>query len=384
MARPRAPSIPLPRPPGGASPRWLTTDESPPPDQLVDVDDRLTADAAYRYATRRIGMVWRGDYRNARQLLAALARRTDARLQRSNRADPARSPAEEFHRYRAEQSRRARTLGMLLVPMEPGFVIPLPRSPDVRTAALEAYPPVGEPAVVALRELLGAIGAHEWRTKGVPVPALGVRLHPHYGVFAPTRNEYVDLVASAPLPPRPPKLAFDIGTGTGVLAAVLANRGVARVVATDVEPRAVACARENLERLGMADRVQVLRADLFPPGRAALVVCNPPWLPTRPHTVLDRAVYDPGGRMLGGFLGGLGAHLRPAGEGWLVLSDLAELLGLRSRVELLGGIEAAGLRVASRTELPARHRAAANPDPTDPLRHARAAEMTSLWRLTAR
>jgi SAM-dependent methyltransferase len=384
MARRRAPSIPPPRPLGGASPRWLTSDDSPSPDQFVEVDDRLTADAAYQYATRRIGMVWRGDYRNARQLLAALARRTDARLLRSRRRDPALSPAEEFHRYRAEQSRRARALGMLLVPVEPGFVIPLPRSPDVRGAALEAYPPVDEPAVVALRELLGAIGAHEWRTKGVPVPALGARVHPHYGVFAPTRGEYVDLVASAPLPPRPPELAFDIGTGTGVLAAVLANRGVARVVATDVEPRAVDCARENLGRLGMAERVEVLRADLFPPGRAELVVCNPPWLPARAHSALDRTVYDPGGRMLSGFLAGLGEHLRPAGEGWLVLSDLAELLGLRSRVDLLSGIEASGLRVENRTELPARHRAAVNPDPTDPLRHARAAEMTSLWRLTAR
>src|ERR1700716_2358089 len=129
MARRRAPSIPPPPPLGGASPRWLTSDDSPSPDQFVEVDDRLTADAAYQYATRRIGMVWRGGYRNARQLLAALARRTDARLLRSRRRDPALSPAEEFHRYRAEQSRRARAPGMLLVPVGPGFVIPLPRSP---------------------------------------------------------------------------------------------------------------------------------------------------------------------------------------------------------------------------------------------------------------
>ena len=43
--------------------------------------------------------------------------------------------------------------------------------------------------------------------------------------------------------------------------------------------------------------------------------------------------------MLLGFLGGLAAHLTPEGEGWLLLSDLAEHLGLRSRDELLAAIE---------------------------------------------
>ena len=88
------------------------------------------------------------------------------------------------------------------------------------------------------------------------MPAVGLRIHPHYGVFAPIRSEYVDLVAKAPLPAAvaSPSIAFDIGTGTGVLAAVLARRGIERVVATDMDPRALACARENVERLGLARR----------------------------------------------------------------------------------------------------------------------------------
>lgn len=73
--------------------------------------------------------------------------------------------------------------------------------------------------------------------EGVDIPALGgARIHPHYGVFSPVRGEYVDLVAKAPLPSQ--ALAFDIGTGTGVLAAVLAKRGVKRVVGTDQDARA--------------------------------------------------------------------------------------------------------------------------------------------------
>lgn len=63
------------------------------------------------------------------------------------------------------------------------------------------------------------VGAYEWRKKGVAIPVLQHRIHPHYGVFSPVRGEYVELVAQAPLPQalRQNNRAFDIGTGTGVL-----------------------------------------------------------------------------------------------------------------------------------------------------------------------
>jgi methylase of polypeptide subunit release factors len=245
---------------------------------------------------------------------------------------------------------------------------------------MEAYGSAQDASVVSLRELQGLIGAHEWRKKGVEIPALSDRIHPHYGVFSPVRGEYIDLVAQAPLPSR--KSAFDIGTGTGVLAAVLAKRGLERIVATDQDPRALACARDNLARLHLSERIEVVQADLFPEGRASLVVCNPPWLPARPSSPLEHAVYDPDSRMLRGFLNGLAAHLEPNGEGWLILSDFAEHLGLRSRAELLAMIDAGGLKVLGKLDVRPRHSKAF--DPADPLHAARAAEVTSLWRLATR
>ena len=86
--------------------------------------------------------------------------------------------------------------------------------------------------------------------------------------------------------------------------------------------------------------------------------------------------------MLRGFLAGLGAHLLPGGEGWLVLSDLAEHLGLRTRAELLALIDAAGLAVVDRADTRPRHPKATDED--DPLHAARAAEVTSLWRLACK
>jgi methylase of polypeptide subunit release factors len=269
---------------------------------------------------------------------------------------------------------------MLLIPVEPGHVVPLRRAPDVAQACADVYGPAEAPYVTSLRELLGLIGARQWREKGVPIPPLGTTIHPHYGVYSPVRGEYLELVAQAPLPAL--DLAYDIGTGTAVIAALLARRGVAHVIATDQDPRALACARDNLQRLGLAQRVTLCEADLFPPGRAPLIVCNPPWVPARPSAAIEHAVYDPDSRMLRGFLDGLAAHLAPDGEGWLILSDLAEHLALRSREDLLAWIDAAGLAVAGRLDTRPRHAKAADQD--DALHVARSREVTSLWRLKAR
>lgn len=357
------------------SARWRSESGMPPPKRVTIADDRITADAAYRLGCEGTAMLWRGDFNNARQLLQALARRAERKPLKQ-----AASPAEAFNFHRQAQSQKARTLSTLLVPLETDYSIALRRAPDVREACIEAYGAAGESSVVSLRELLGLIGAHEWRKKGVEIPALGDRIHPHYGVFSPVRGEYVELVSAAPLPAL--TLAFDIGTGSGVLAAVLARRGIKHIVATDQDPRALACARENLVRLGLAEQVELLQADLFPPGRAALVVCNPPWLPARPSSPIEHAIYDPESRMLRGFLTGLAAHLEPNGEGWLILSDFAEHLGLRSRAELLAMIDGARLKVLGRNDVRPTHPRAS--DAADPLHAARAAELTSLWRLAIR
>ncbi len=365
------------------SAHWRSEGGVTAPRRVVIADDSMTADAAYRLACEGTALLWRGDFQNARQLLQAMSRRLDHKPQRAKRKapKPVATSTEAFHLYRLAQSQRARTLGMLLIPLDADYSIPLRRAPDVKQACIEAYgageKSSKESSVVALREILGLIGAHEWRKKGVDIPALSDRIHPHYGVFSPVRGEYVDLVAEAPLPSL--ELAFDIGTGTGVLAAVLAKRGVKRIVATDQDSRALTCARENIARLNLTQQVEVVQADLFPPGKAPLIVCNPPWVPARPSSPLEHAIYDPGSRMLHGFLSGLAEHLEPKGEGWLILSDFAEHLGLRTRDELLAAIDSAGLKVVDRMDVKPKH--PKTTDASDPLHSARVAELTSLWRL---
>jgi 2-polyprenyl-3-methyl-5-hydroxy-6-metoxy-1,4-benzoquinol methylase len=358
------------------SARWRSESGNQPPKRVVIGDDQMTADHAFRLASEGCAILWRGDFQNARQLLQAVARRIEKKPRKKKDSAPA-SPLDVFNLHRLSQSQRARTLAMIVLPLDEQYAIPLRRAPDVREACEEAYGPADEASVVSLREVLGLVGAHEWRKKGVDVGAVGGKIHPWYGVFSPVRGEYVDLVANQPLPSL--SLAFDVGTGTGVLAAVLARRGVERVVATDVDPRALDCARENLQRLGLSKQVSVIEANLFPEGRAPLIVCNPPWLPARPSSAIEHAIYDPDSRMLRGFLDGLSAHLTPGGEGWLILSDFAEHLGLRMRAQLQEWIDAAGLKVDGRIDVKPHHPRAA--DKTDPLYAARSKEVTSLWRL---
>ena len=90
-------------------------------------------------------------------------------------------------------------------------------------------------------------------------------------------------------------------------------------------------------------------------------------------------MYDEDSRMLTGFLKGLASHLTPKGEGWLILSNLAEHLGLRTQAELLAAFEANGLRLVSRIDTKPQHAKATAANA--PLADARSREVTSLYRL---
>ena len=364
---------------------WRLESSLPKPRRIEVADDTMPADTAFRLVSEGTSLLWRGDFQNARQLLLALGRRLDKKPRRKAAAPVAFPHA--FHLYRQAQAQRARVLSSLLIELDEHWHCALRRAPDWQMACAESWGPVavqGEArtVLVPLRDLLGVVGAHEWRKKGVEIAALaGERIHAHYGVFSPVRGEYLELVARAPLPAAGMAQAWDIGVGTGVLTALLLQRGVKTVVATDTSERAIACAADNFQRLGISSKVKLQRSNLFPEGQAGLIVCNPPWLPGKAVSVLDQAIYDEDSRMLRGFLQGLAAHLAPGGEGWLILSDLAEHLKLRTREELQGWIDAAGLKVVGREDIRPNHSKVQ--DREDPLHVARAAEVTSLWRLAA-
>jgi len=361
------------------SARWQSEAEVVAPKRVLIADDSINADTAYRLACEGTAILWRGDFHNAGQILQAMARRCEQKKSsKKNKPETASIDLKQaFNLHRVAKAQRARVLGMLLIEVGENYKISLKRAPDFSQACLEAYGEFTSPFVVSIRELQGLVGAHEWRKKGVPIEAIGANIHPHYGVFSPIRGEYLALLAKAPLPST--ELAFDIGTGTGVISVLMAKRGVKKIVATDQDPRAINCAQENITRLGLQKQIRLTQTNMFPEGKAPLILCNPPWLPAKPSSPIEYAVYDPESKMLFAFLNGLKAHLTDDGEGWLIMSDFAEHLGLRAKDELRNAIEQAGLDVEEKIDIKPKHSKVS--DEADRLHPARKAETTSLWRL---
>jgi release factor glutamine methyltransferase len=123
-------------------------------------------------------------------------------------------------------------------------------------------------------------------------------------------------------------LALDVGTGSGCVALALAAEDpFVRLVATDIEPGALAVARGNAARLGLARRVEFVLSDLFADvGERPfdLVVSNPPYIPADEYVALEPNVrdYEPRRALYGGVDGldfyrrlvpGAALLLRPGG-----------------------------------------------------------------------
>ena len=353
---------------------WRTESDSPRPDKLSPVDDSLKADEALRRVRKGEFLLYQGDFHNARQLLGAMGRRLPEPRHGG-------TPLEIFRAERKARAIEHDTLGRVVVELDAAYKLHLKRAPDVSVACKQAWGKTTDArTVVPLKTLLGLVGAAEWRKKGLEVPGLSKKLTPHYGVYLPTRTDYVELLRR--LGDVKGKSCFDIGTGTGVLALLLLEKGAASVVGTDIEPRAVACAEENARFFRVAERFTVEERPLFPKGRADLVVCNPPWVPEPPKNRVDRAVFDEGSQMLTGYLEGLPKHLTPGGRGALLLSNLAELLGLREPGWLEAEFERCLLKVVDRFEMTAKH--GKSKDKSDPLHAARSKEVTTLYVLSVR
>lgn len=118
----------------------------------------------------------------------------------------------------------------------------------------------------------------------------GERVVVHPGVYVPRPQS--ELLVTEALPLLPERgIAADLCTGSGAVAAVLARRRPsARVVATDDDPKAIACARANGVEVFPGDLAAGLPSSVL--GRVDLVTAVAPYVPTGALHLLPRDAAD--------------------------------------------------------------------------------------------
>ena len=134
-------------------------------------------------------------------------------------------------------------------------------------------------------------------------------------------------------------LVLDMGTGSGAMAIIAAQRAH-KVVAVDISPIAVGCARNNAAINKVADRVEVRQGNLFGAVKAeekfSLIVFNPPFMDGSPSDWLETAMYDRGYRTLKQFFREFPKFLKPEGRLLIVFSEAGDIQLLESLIQESG------------------------------------------------
>ncbi len=209
------------------------------------------------------------------------------------------SAADDFQSYRSKRNVYRDASNRLLVPVE-GNRIALKKAPAIGWLD-ELYPDMSD-FFLAFPQVQGLNSSWQWFLKGVRFPVLKHEIYPWHGTYFPTRFDHLMLFDNWLNQYSGNRaVAMDIGTGCGVLAFMLLDRGFKHVLATDINPNAVMTVRENARHQGLDDRIEARVSNLFDSGifdgygrKSDLIVCNPPWLPMDPDrdtNLLDMAIY---------------------------------------------------------------------------------------------
>ena len=112
---------------------------------------------------------------------------------------------------------------------------------------------------------------------------------------------------------------LDVGTGSGINAILAASRS-RDVLAIDINPYSVRCAKSNVWSNKLSSRVKVIKSDLFERanGKFDLIIIDPPFRWTKPRSWLEKASADEGYNTLNRFFSEVKSHL--SGHGRIILN----------------------------------------------------------------
>ncbi|MHA1722720.1 MAG: HemK2/MTQ2 family protein methyltransferase [Candidatus Baldrarchaeia archaeon] len=156
----------------------------------------------------------------------------------------------------------------------------------------------------------------------------GYRFEIFNGVYEPAEDTY--LLADS-LQVEKGDFVLDLGTGCGILG-IIAAKKAKKVVAIDISPIAVKCAKYNVKINGLAKNINIILGNLFQPLKKTkifdLIVFNPPYLPKSPYDTnnwLSRAWDggEKGRKIIDKFLEEFDNYLKHSGRLQLVQSSLS-------------------------------------------------------------
>lgn len=161
----------------------------------------------------------------------------------------------------------------------------------------------------------------------------GLNLHLKQGVFCAAFADGSDLLADCLLQEvRPHETVLDMGTGSGALGLIAARSG-ASVVAVDISPVAVECARQNARLNNLQKKVDVRQSNLFASIRSdekfSLILFNPPFMNGQPSSLLEVAMYDKGYETLTQFFEEVPNYLVANGRLLVVFSESGDVTYLK-------------------------------------------------------
>ncbi len=164
----------------------------------------------------------------------------------------------------------------------------------------------------------------------------GIRIELHPDVYEPAEDTF--LLAET-LEVKPGEIALDVGTGTGIIALLMARKAK-RVLGVDVNPKAVELARKNALLNGIGN-VEFRLSDLFEnvSGKFDVITFNAPYLPGEPEEPIDLALVggETGREVIDRFIREVPDYLTENGRVYLVQSSITgieETLNLFRKVGL--------------------------------------------------
>ena len=173
--------------------------------------------------------------------------------------------------------------------------------------------------------------SYEINFMGIKLILLPDVFSPIYGEGAKLLSEFVNTHEE--------ETVLDMGTGSGALAIFAAKKG-SKVVAIDMSPAAVSCAKLNVKKLGLESKVDVRHGDLFSPLKAdeqfSLIIFNPPFMDGNPTSYLQAAMFDAEYRTLTKFFRSVKAHLADNGRILLAFSNAGDVNRLESLINQYG------------------------------------------------